>query len=61
MDSDNIAPFVVGVILATLVSLTVILGAIEATKDDTLAGACGDCEPTGKLCGEYVCTQHGWE
>ena len=61
MDSDNIVPFLIGSLLTTLVALAVIVGAIETTKADTLESACGACEPKGKLCGEYVCTQHGWE
>ena len=61
MDSDDVAPFLIGSLLTALAALAIIVGAIEATKVDTLESACGACEPKGKLCGEYVCTQHGWE
>ena len=61
MDRDDTLPFLLGSLFTTLAALAIIAAAIAATKADTLESACGACEPKGKLCGEYVCTQHGWE
>lgn len=61
MDRNDTIPFLLGSLFTALASAAIVVAAVAAAKADTLESACGACEQKGKLCGEYVCTQHGWE
>lgn len=61
MGRDDTVPFLLGSFFTALTAAAIVVAAVAAAKAETLESACGACEQKGKLCGEYVCTRHGWE